>query len=79
MEIVGIVILNYIFGFLGASVRFIVLNIKNIIFSKKTISFNDIWNNSKRKKSKYDNYVLNVVLGAILFFILATIIIKFNL
>lgn len=79
MEIIGIVILNYVFGLLGASLRFIVLNIKNLLQSKKLLKFKDVWSDRKTKNGKYDNYLVNVILGAVMFFIFATIVIKFNL
>jgi hypothetical protein len=78
MEIIGIVILNYVFGFFGATLRFILINLKNLLFSKPFIGFNRIWSDKKTSDGKYDNYLLNVVLGAILFFLFATLVITFN-
>ena len=79
MEIIGIVILNYVFGLLGASLRFIALNFRNLIQSKKLINFKDVWSDNKTKKGKYDNYLLNVIFGAVLFFLFTSVVIKFNL
>ena len=79
MEIIGIIIINYLFGFIGAFLRFIFINFWNLITSKKLVRFKYIWSEKKAINGKYDNFLLNVVLGAVVFFIFTTLVIKFNL
>lgn len=78
MEIIGIVIINYIFGFIGAFVRFILINFWNLITTKELVNFKSIWSEKKAMNGKYDNLLLNVILGAVVFFIFTTLVIKFN-
>ncbi|WP_338194001.1 hypothetical protein [Flagellimonas marinaquae] len=78
MEIIGIVILNYVFGLLGAVFRFLIINLKNLFLSRPITVFKEVWRDKKTKNGKYDNFTTNVITGAVLFFIFATLAIKFG-
>lgn len=78
MDMIGIVIVHYIFSFLGASLRFIVINLINLISNKKLVSFKFIWEEKKTHYGQIENEVLNTLIGFLLFFIIASLIIKYN-
>lgn len=73
MEIIGIVILNYVFGLLGAVFRFLIINLKNLFLSRPVTVFKEIWREKKTKNGKYDNFImiktLNMLLRTIFIFL----------
>jgi len=71
---------NYIFGFFGALARWLFHSLKRIFQSrKKKISFMNIWLGANSDSSEIDdlsNNFVNVVLGIIIFVIIADIFIR---
>lgn len=78
MDIIGIIIVHYIFSFLGASLRFVILNFINLLTKKKLLSFKFIWEENKTHYGNIENEILNTLIGFILFIVIATIIIQNN-
>ncbi len=76
MEVIGIIIVQYTFSLLGALVRFIVLNFISIFKDLDFISFQEIWKGKGNKRNNFNNEFVNTIIGLILFFILASLIVK---
>tara|TARA_R110001606_G_C15029895_1_gene610880 strand:- start:283 stop:531 length:249 start_codon:yes stop_codon:yes gene_type:complete len=82
MEIFGIAIVQVLFNFIGASLRWIYGLIWRTIFKKPKFSFKEYLYGPKKSSDYYDDFAHNgnnVLIGAIAFFIFASIIIKYNI
>lgn len=72
------IIVQYTFSLLGALIRFIIVTPINLILKKDFISFKKIWKGSNYKKKSVNNEMVNTIIGASIFFILASMIIRNN-
>ncbi|AOR27536.1 hypothetical protein FORMB_04820 [Formosa sp. Hel1_33_131] len=78
MDVIGIFIVHYIFSFLGASLRYVIINSKNIFLKKEKVGFKYIWEGKGGKYNGIESETVNTLIGFVLFFVLATLIIKYN-
>ncbi len=69
---ISIILRHYIFCLIGASVRFIYLNIYNILKKRKRIYFNEVWN----YKHSDENEMLDAIIGFLVLGISLTLILK---
>ncbi len=82
MDLIGIPIITIILNFIGGCIRFITVNPINFLFNKKNYSFNECLYGLKNKKGKIDktdHFVANSIIGAVFFFLITTVIIKYNI
>ncbi len=81
-EIFGFIIFRVFLNFIEASIRWIYGSIWRTIFKKPKFSFKEYLNGLKKSSDYYDDLAHkgnNIVIAFIFFFIVATIIIKFNI
>ncbi len=78
MDVIGIFIVHYIFSFLGASLRYVIINFRNIVLKKKKIGFKYIWKGKGGKYSGIESETVNTLIGFVMFFVLASLIIKYS-
>ncbi len=82
MDLIGIPIITIILNFIGGCIRYITFNPINFLIDKKTYSFKDCLYGLKKTKGKIDktdHFVANSIIGAVFFFIITTVIIKYNI
>ena len=63
-------IYNYIFSFLGASLRYVIINSKNIFLKKEKVGFKYIWEGKGGKYNGIESETVNTLIGIVLFFLL---------
>ncbi len=81
-EIIGIPLVVIFFNFLGGSVRWIFGSLLCLITNKSYTTYKEYLYGSKKSKNrtdKIDHGTANGLLGAAVFFIIASIIIKYNI
>ena len=81
-EIIGITIVVTFFNFLGGSARWLFGSLWGLLTNKHNETFKEYLfgpKKSKNRTDKMDHSTANALLGAAIFFVLATIIIKYNI
>ena len=81
-EIIGIPLVVIFFNFLGGSVRWIFGSLISLISNKPYKTFKEYLFGSKKSKNrtdKIDHTTANGLIGAAVFFIIATVIITYNI
>jgi len=81
-KIFAFVIIQVIFNFIGACLRWVYGTIWRTIMNKPKFTFIEYLNGPKKASDFYDEFTHrtnNVVIGIIFFFVIATIIIKYNI
>ena len=82
MDFIGIAIVQVIFNFIGATLRWTYGSIWRTLFKKPKFSFKEYLYGTKKSSDYYDDFAHNgnnVLIGAIFFFIFASIIVKYNI
>jgi len=81
-DLVGIVIVRYVFNYTGACLRWIYGSIWRTVAKKPTFTFSEYLNGPKQSSDYYDEFAHgtnNIILGLVFFFIAAMVIIKYNI
>jgi len=81
-EVWALVILQIIFNFIGATIRWIYGTVWRTIAGKQRFTFKEYLNGSKKSSDFLEEYAHgtnNVIIGVVFFFIIAYIIVKYNL
>lgn len=81
-EIVGIALVVTIFNFIGGSIRWLIGSIWGLLTNKPNTTFQHYLYGPKKSKNRtdlLDHSTANGLLGAAIFFIIATIIITHNI
>lgn len=78
MDFIQIISGQIILDFLGASIRFIYLNLGSLLNNNDFITFSSIWSPTGSNKKKDENSSLNHMIGVILFGIFIILLIIFN-
>jgi hypothetical protein len=77
MDFLQIILGRYILEFLGASIRYVYLNIESLIKNNNSTSFSNVWSPDGNKK-KNESGTLNHMVGVIFFGMLIFLLIIFN-
>ena len=81
-EVWVLVILQIIFNFIGASIRWVYGTVWRTIAGKHRFTFNEYLNGPKKSSDFFDEYAHgtnNVIIGIVFLFIITYIIVKYNI